>query len=124
MLQEFKSKEREMNLIVFQLAAWNKPPVVFTPNEHYFDQCFRDLVLQDSSVGPTDEGSVRILYYKVRAYLKVQTKFIVEAGMKQLMLLLIVGGTEIFRSHLFTCTSELLPFIMNSLTCKKKKLNA
>ena len=80
-----------------EIVRWNQPPIVFTLNDHYLDQIFRDLVGQDTISGSTDEGSATILYYRVRAFLKVQTKVIVEAVAKQLLLTLKIGMDEAFK---------------------------
>ena len=59
---------------------------MFTPNEHYLDQIFRDLIAQDTGDWIDGEGSATLLYYRVRAYLKVQQKLVVEAAGKTLSL--------------------------------------
>jgi hypothetical protein len=68
------------------LIAYNQPPLVFTTNNHYLDQTFIDLTGGNPLVGSTDEGSATIMYYRVRAYHKVQSKVILEAAAKCIVL--------------------------------------
>ena len=74
-LDELSTKVIEF---VSEIARWNRPPLTFTPNEHYLDSIFRGLVKNDTTTGSTDEGSATLQYYHVRAYLKVEKKAVLE----------------------------------------------
>ena len=98
-----------------KIVRWNHPPLVFTLNEHYSDLIFRDLVSQDPVSGSTGAGSATILYYRVRAFLKVQTKVVVEAAAKQLLLILKVGIDEAFKKVIeATTVSDIIGSVKES----------
>ena len=88
------------------MMMWNFPPLVFTPNEHYLDQIFRDLIAQDTGDWIDGEGSATLLYYRVRAYLKVQQKLVVEAAGEILSLYFEENFTKAFMQLLHSGEHE------------------
>ena len=70
-----------------RIESFNKPPLVFTTNDHYLESIFKHFVAKENteSTLPTDESSAKILYFRVKAYHKVQTKLVSEAASKELI---------------------------------------
>ena len=58
--------------------------LIFTSNEHYFDDLVQKMIASDQK-SSSDAGSVRHIFHKVRAFIKVQRKHVIEQAVKQLV---------------------------------------
>ena len=58
--------------------------LIFTPNEHYFNDLVQKMMASDEG-SPSDAAGVRHIVYKVRAFIKVQRKYVIEQASKQLV---------------------------------------
>ena len=68
-----------------EFIEWNTPPLVFSTNEHYVNQTFRNLIAKDEKNASTDKGALYEIYYHVRAYWKDQNKMMIEMVTKCLL---------------------------------------
>jgi len=78
------------------MAAHNTmPDLIFSPNEHYLNSLIQKMVESDKGMA-TDDGGARHIYHNVRAYIKVQTKYISELGSKELIRTMVLNNEERF----------------------------
>ena len=78
------------------MAAHNTmPDLIFSPNEHYLNSLIQKMVESDKGMA-TDDGGARHIYHNVRAYIKVQTKYISELGSKELLRTMVLNNEERF----------------------------
>ena len=84
------------------MAAHNTmPDLIFSPNEHYLNSLIQRMVEKDAGMA-TDDGGARHIYHNVRAYIKVQTKYISELGSKELIRTMVLNNEERFRKLMTT----------------------
>eukprot|EP00964_Phaeocystis_antarctica_P011823 scaffold6535_cov74-Phaeocystis_antarctica.AAC.2 len=96
-----RSEEGEALLVadaaIDAMAAHNTmPDLIFSPNEHYLNSLIQKMVEKDEGMA-TDDGGARHIYHNVRAYIKVQTKYISELGSKELIRTMVLSNEERFR---------------------------
>ena len=60
------------------------PDLIFSPNEHYLNSLVRQMVEADTGMA-SDSGGARHIYHNVRAFIKVQRKYISELASKELI---------------------------------------
>jgi hypothetical protein len=61
-----------------------EPDLVFSPNEHYLNSLVQKMVGADTGM-TSDSGGARHIYHNVRAYIKVQRKYISELASKEVI---------------------------------------
>ena len=84
------------NAAIDAMAAHNTmPDLIFSPNEHYLNSLIQKMVESDKGMA-TDDGGARHIYHNVRAYIKVQTKYISELGSKELIRTMVLNNEERF----------------------------
>ena len=96
-----RSEEGEALLVadaaIDAMAAHNTmPDLIFSPNEHYLNSLIQKMIESDKGMA-TDDGGARHIYHNVRAYIKVQTKYISELGSKELIRTMVLNNEERFR---------------------------
>ena len=107
-----------------RVEAYNMPPLVMTPNEHYYNELFTQMLAEESvstSVA-TDDGSAKLIYYQIQAYIKVQKKVVIECGAKELMLHLFVKSEEKFKTLLKTNLSSLVELIKEPKKVEQERI--
>ena len=105
MRKRLESIRQDALKCIERLTRYNARPLVFTTNEHYVDQIFRDLLAR-SKLGSTDSGSAEVLYLRVLAYWKVQVKVVIETGTKDLTGLYVIDAARAFDEVLGLLKSE------------------
>ena len=86
------------NAAIDAMAAHNTmEDLIFSPNEHYLNSLIQKMVEADTGMA-TDDGGARHIYHNVRAYIKVQTKYISELGSKELVRTMVLNNEERFRT--------------------------
>ena len=93
LLQELDARNEEAAVQVTKIVCFNQPPLVYTTNEHYLTTLFAATV---SEIPPRDSNSALILYYRIKAYIKVQKKLVIETLAKVLELSLYVDAGKSF----------------------------
>jgi hypothetical protein len=96
--------------------------LLFTPNEHYLNDLIKRMVEKDEEMA-TDTGGARHIYHNVRAYLKVQRKFISELAAKELVRILVLGTFKRVRKLLSSTMSELTKFVKEPNKLVKEREN-
>jgi hypothetical protein len=96
--------------------------LLFTPNEHYLNDLIKRMVEKDEEMA-TDTGGARHIYHNVRAYLKVQRKFISELAAKELVRILVLGTFKRVRKLLSSTISELTKFVKEPNKLVKEREN-
>jgi len=96
--------------------------LLFTPNEHYLNDLIKRMVEKDEEMA-TDTGGARHIYHNVRAYLKVQRKFISELAAKELIRILVLGTFKRVRKLLSSTISELTKFVKEPNKLVKEREN-
>jgi hypothetical protein len=85
------------NATIDAMAAHNTmADLIFSPNEHYLNSLIQKMVEADEGMAD-DDGGARNIYHNVRAYIKVQTKYISELGSKELVRTMVLDNEERFR---------------------------
>ena len=86
------------NAAIDAMAAHNTmADLIFSPNEHYLNSLIQKMVEADTGMA-TDDGGARHIFHNVRAYIKVQTKYISELGSKELIRTMVLNNEERFRT--------------------------
>ena len=66
----------------------SEPDLLFTPNEHYLNSLIQQMVAADDLMA-SDKAGARHIWHNVRAYIKVQRKFVSELAAKELVRLVL-----------------------------------
>jgi GTP-binding protein EngB required for normal cell division len=67
------------------MSAHNTDPdLIFSPNEHYLNSLVQKMVEADECMA-SDSGGARHIFHNIRAYIKVQRKYISELASKELI---------------------------------------
>ena len=84
--------------------------LIFSPNEHYLNELLQQMVAADKSMA-SDQGGARHMYHNVRAYIKVQRKFISELASKEMIRTLAIGNETRFRKLLALEVAQLTELV-------------
>ena len=87
------------------LAQNTEPDLIFSPNEHYLNDLIQRMVAADKDMA-TDHGGLRHIFHNVRAYIKVQRKYISELASKELIRTLILRTERSFYALMGSGMSE------------------
>ena len=82
------------------------PELVFSVNDHYFNQLIQDMVTADPSMA-TDDGGARHIYHNIRAYIKTQRKHVLDMASKELVRILYLGMKKEFDKVIRSSALEL-----------------
>jgi hypothetical protein len=85
--------------------------LLFSPNEHYLNSLIQKMVASDKSMA-SDTAGARHIWYNVRAYIKVQRKFVSELATKDLVRTLVLAVEKYVRAIAQTGLSELAGVIV------------
>merc|ERR1712032_537018 len=72
------------------------PDLIFSPNEHYLNSLVQNMVEADRGMASDSRGA-RHIYHNVRAFIKVQRKYISELASKELIRTTIVETESRFK---------------------------
>jgi hypothetical protein len=73
------------------LEQYNSDPVMlYSPNEHYLNSLIQQMVAADEHMA-SDTAGARHIWHNVRAYIKVQRKFVSELATKELLRTLVLA---------------------------------
>ncbi|KAH9253337.1 hypothetical protein BASA81_008688 [Batrachochytrium salamandrivorans] len=84
---EFDRLIKKCALWIADTQEWNHAPMVFTTNDHYLDALLQRMLKEEEKgvLGQVKEAHpLLMLYYRLRAYIKVQRKVLTEATVKQI----------------------------------------
>jgi len=76
-----------------------------SPNDHYLNDLIQKMVAADTNMA-TDHGGLRHIFHNVRAYIKVQRKYISELASKELIRTLILRTERSFYALIESGMSE------------------
>ena len=85
--------------------------LLFTPNEHYLNSLIQQMVAADEHMA-SDTAGARHIWHNVRAYIKVQRKFVSELATKELLRTLVLAVERHVRLIAQTGLSELAGVIV------------
>jgi len=85
--------------------------LLFSPNEHYLNSLIKEMVASDKKMA-SDTAGARHIWHNVRAYIKVQRKFVSELATKELVRTLVLDVEKYVRVIAQTGLSELAGFIV------------
>ena len=85
--------------------------LLFSPNEHYLNSLIQQMVAADKSMA-SDTAGARHIWHNVRAYIKVQRKFVSELATKELLRTLVLGVDAYVRGMAHTGLCELADAIV------------
>jgi uncharacterized protein (UPF0147 family) len=73
------------------LEQYNSDPdLLYSPNEHYLNSLIQQMVAADEHMA-SDTAGARHIWHNVRAYIKVQRKFVSELATKELLRTLVLA---------------------------------
>jgi DNA-directed RNA polymerase subunit F len=82
-------EETNADAAISALEQYNsEPDLLFTPNEHYLNSLIQQMVAADDRMA-SDKAGARHIWHNVRAYIKVQRKFVSELAAKELVRLVL-----------------------------------
>ena len=85
MRTEIEEAFKIAKLAIEAMSAQNtNPDLIFTPNEHYLNTLVQKMVAADTGMA-SDSGGARHIYHNIRAFIKVQRKYISELASKELI---------------------------------------
>jgi hypothetical protein len=85
--------------------------LLFSPNEHYLNSLIQQMVAADEHMA-SDTAGARHIWHNVRAYIKVQRKFVSELATKELVRTLVLAVEQRARVIARTGLSELASLIV------------
>ena len=78
---EFKDVEMKTKEAVAQISRFNSAKFAFTPNEHYLNATFAQMIQNaPENTFLTDDGGVMLIYYHIKSYIKVSKKEIIASA--------------------------------------------
>jgi len=111
MEEELKTNRQVSDLAIESIAAHNtEPDLIFSPNDHYLSDLVQKMVAADTDMA-SDNGSFRHIYHNVRAFIKVQRKYITEIASKELLRTTVLAAENSFRNlfkeRMTECTNHI-----------------
>jgi len=100
MEEELETNRQVSDLAIESIAAHNtEPDLIFSSNDHYLSDLVQKMVAADTDMA-SDNGSFRHIYHNVRAFIKVQRKYITEIASKELLRTTVLAAENSFRNLL------------------------
>jgi hypothetical protein len=104
--EEARAAARADEAIVALEQYNSERDLLFSPNEHYLNSLIQQMVAADASMA-SDTAGARHIWHNVRAYIKVQRKFVSELATKELVRTLVLAVDAYVRVVAQSSLSEL-----------------
>ena len=108
--EEFEALKLSAQQAVAQIRRWNQAPLCYTVGEEQLAACHTPFEDKDGGVSGDDAGAMRVLR-EVEAYIQVQSRVVVEASFKQILVELYVKGTELLHKVIKNSVKDIVSFI-------------
>jgi len=113
--------DNDANNAIEHMVLYNKPPLVFTLNEHYLNQAYADMT--ENVRFDNDDGAYLEIIYRVNAYVKVARKVLIDTSFKELYITILKKSTdsyELMLSKLFEKHIQLIKLPKEMLVEKER----
>jgi len=109
--QEFFKEYTDDDAIkaIDHLVLYNKPPLVFTLNDHYLNQAYADMT--ENVRFDNDCGAYLEIIYRVNAYIKVTRKVLIDTSFKELYITILKKSTDSYELMLTKLFEKHIPLI-------------
>ncbi len=120
--EELRGAE-EMRLSIGSCRSYNTDAdLIFSRNEHYLSENIKRMVEEDELMAH-DEGGVRHILHNVRAYIKVQMKFVSELAAKELVRILVIRNEKRCLDILHTKSTQLVEMVNEPVKIGRERKN-